>query len=95
MIEEIGNINSIFQFKKVLLANTLEDARWYVTLTILTTNIQEGIHTNAMSKYCNIATPLMPTHACMQEIRLIAIKYLTVFRLNKKRLENHQLPLPT
>lgn len=29
--------------------NTLENAGWYVTLTILTTNIREGIHTDNIS----------------------------------------------
>ena len=38
----------------------------------------------------------MPTHACIQEIHLIPIKYLTLLMLNKRRLENHQLHiLPT
>ena len=37
--------------------------------------------------------PLMPIQACMQKIQVIAIKYLTLLMLNKRKLENHQPPI--
>lgn len=38
----------------------------------------------------------MPTHACMYQIYLIALKYQSLLMLNKRRVENYRLlTLPT
>jgi hypothetical protein len=74
------------------LVATLEDDGWYATLTLLTANVHGIIHDENISnvfKQCYI--PLMPTHAYMQQIHLLAIKYLKLLMLNKRRFENHQI----
>ena len=58
-------------------------------------SIQGGIYTNNITnvfEQCYI--PLMPIHACMQQVHLIAIKYLTLLMVNQLKLENHQQPIP-
>ena len=70
--------------------DTLEDVEWYVTLTILTTSIQEDIRTNNITnlfEQCYI--PLMLIHACMQHNYYMVLKYLTLLMLNKCKLENY------
>ena len=65
------------------LVDTPEDAQWYVTLTILKTCIWAGFHTNNIT---NLFRRRYPFNApCMQQIHLIAIKYLTLFMLTKRK----------
>ena len=82
------------EIKYQLMVKTLENAIWYVTLTILTRGIWGGIHKNNITnlfKQCYI--PQMAIHACMQNIHTIVIKYLTLLMLNKCKLDNHQEPI--
>ena len=75
------------------LEDTLEDAIWYVTLTILTTCLQGVIHIdNVTNLFEQCYITLMPINACMQQNHLIVIKYLILLILNKWKLENHQKP---
>lgn len=74
------------------LVTTLEDDGWYATLTLLTTDVHGTIHNDNISnvfKQCYI--PLMPTNAYMQQIHLLAIKYLKLLMLNKRQFKNHQI----
>jgi hypothetical protein len=59
--------------------------------------MQGGIHTiNITNLFEQWYIHFMPTHACMQQIHLITVKYLTLLILNKWKSENHQqLVLPT
>ena len=54
--------------------DTLDDTKWYVTLIVLTTSIQEGIHMdNITILFEQNFILLMPIHTCMQWTHLIAI----------------------
>lgn len=71
--------------------DTLEEVGWYVTFTVLATCIQRGFYTDNITKlYKQCSVPLMPTHVYILQIQLLAIKHLTLFMINKQKLENHQ-----
>ena len=82
--------NTTQECKYELLLDTLKEAIWWVTLTIFTRRHSHKYH-HKKNEQCHI--PLMPTHARIQQIHLIAIKYLTLLMFNKRRLKTHQLPI--
>ena len=82
------------KLKHQTLVNIIEDARWFVTLTILTTSIWGGIHMNNVTDLFEQRYILvMPKHVWLEQIYLIAIKYLALLMLNRHKLEYHQQPL--
>jgi hypothetical protein len=75
------------KLKHQTLVDILEDARWTVTLTILATSIWGGIHMNNVTnvfEQCYIL--VMPKHAWLEQIHLIANEYLALLTLNKHKL---------
>lgn len=72
----------------------LEDVKWHIILAILMESVKSENPHNTITKlfewYYNA---LMPTHTCMEQNLLTTIQPLTPLMPNKRRLENHQLPL--
>ena len=66
--------------KSQILMNTLEDAREYVTLTILITCIRGGMHTNIITNLFYTMLHPYNAHTCMHAIN---------------SLNDGQIPLPT
>ena len=71
------------------LVDILENPGMYVTLTILTIGTWSSIHMDNITKLLEQwwYIPLIPIHTCMQQIYLIAIKYLTLVMLKKRKLK--------
>lgn len=73
-----------------MLVDTLEDARQYVTIIVLTTGIQGGIQHHQPYKQCYI--PSCPFMYVCNKIHLIVIKYVTLLLFNQKQLAISYIP---
>ena len=71
------------KIKNQTFVNNLKNVGWYVTLTIIKVGILCGIN---QIIWMMLYFP-MSICACMQQIHLLSIKYLTLFMPNKQNLE--------
>ena len=76
------------------LIQTLRTAGWQVNpLITITTGVRGAIHEQSIKDLEKLKTPKSEIQTLMKHLHQIAIKYLTYLILNKRKLDNNNLPL--